>query len=257
MRTWLYQQVVRPVARKFLRPRPRVIPDGPARGLKFAARDVSEKVFDGTYELSIQEALVDRVKAGDVFYDVGANVGFLTVLAARLVGPGGAVHAFEPVARNVETIRRNVRLNGWSNVRVHPVAVSAASGEQELLVTDYCGGASLSSAGVTVPGVVKKIVVPTVSIDDFVRQGKAAPPSVVKVDVEGAEVDVLRGMEHTLRAHRPVLLYEVDDADEAVMRRRWAELDNFVAAAGYRATRVEHVYPGGGWQVGHTVALPL
>jgi FkbM family methyltransferase len=224
--------------------------------LRFAARDVSGAFAEGTYEMPIQQALARCLKSGDVFYDVGANVGFFSILAGWLVGAGGSVHAFEPVPSNADTIGRNLRLNGLSNVQVHSVAVSEASGQQELLISRHRGGAALASAVATVPDVTGKIVVPTVAIDDLIEQCKAPPPTMIKVDVEGAELNVLRGMHRTLRTHRPVLLYEVDDAEPAVMHTRWNELDELVEKAGYRIERMEDAYPTGGWSVGHSLALP-
>ena len=254
MLTGIYRLVVRPMARTLLPPRVRTIEGGLAAGLRFSARDVSDSVFDGTYERRIQKALRESLKPGDVFFDIGANVGFFTLLGAKLVEPAGSVHAFEPVPRNVETLRRNVRLNGWSHVHVHPVAVAATKGEQELLLTRDVGGASLTSAGIAIPDVANRLMVPTVAIDDLVERGDIPPPSVVKVDVEGAELGVLQGMQRTMAKHRPALLYEVDDGDEQVMRERWTQLDEFVSRVGYQVARLTNVYPANGWFVGHTVA---
>jgi FkbM family methyltransferase len=256
MLTWVYAGIVKPVARKFLEPRARTITQGEGAGFRFSARDVNGAFAAGTYEPPIQRALARCLKPGDVFYDIGANVGFFSILAATLTGSGGAVYAFEPVPDNVASIHRNVRLNGLTNVKVHAVAVAATSGREELVLARNRGGASLASAGVHVPDPAATMPVRTVAIDEFIQRPNTAPPTLVKIDVEGAELGVLQGMQRTMRAHRPVVLYEVDDADEMTMHRRWTQLDEFVAANGYRIERLQHAYPAGGWPVGHTLAAP-
>src|SRR5580658_10208738 len=99
-----------------LRERPRTIARGQGRGLRFNPAGTHPGYALGTSEPEIQELLAANVKPGSVMWDVGANVGFLTLIAARLVGPNGQVVAFEPLPSNCEAIRRNLALNQMGNV---------------------------------------------------------------------------------------------------------------------------------------------
>jgi hypothetical protein len=95
-----------------------------------------------------------------------------------------------------------------------------------------------------------------VAVDDLVDSRALRPPSLVKIDVEGAEDRVLLGMTRTIQRFRPVLVYEVDDGDRESFERRWNALDERVAAFGYRVTRLEPSYPNLRWHVGHSLAVP-
>ena len=95
-----------------LRWRPIPILSGPGRGLRINLHGSAVVFATGMAERPMQEALARELRPGATFFDIGANVGFVTVLAARLVGPGGRVIAFEPVPQNAAAIRENLALNG-------------------------------------------------------------------------------------------------------------------------------------------------
>ncbi len=104
------------------------IRDGVGKGLRFKA-GYNLAYADGNNEWHVQEALAKYLRPGDVFYDIGANVGFLTVIGARLVGAGGHVIAFEPVPENAAAVRHNCALNGFGNVRIFEMAVADEVGK--------------------------------------------------------------------------------------------------------------------------------
>ena len=180
-----------------------IIRHGIGAGLRFDARSGSAGYLFGTAEPQEQAALAHYLKADDVFYDIGANIGFFAVLAARLVGSSGRVYAFEPNPACSSQVRRNADLNGFSHVEVVEAAVSSTSGHARLRL----GGTNLSSAiaGESEPG----IDVALISVDDFMRDKSPRPPALVMIDVEGAEIEVLRGMRETISRHRPVIMCEV------------------------------------------------
>jgi FkbM family methyltransferase len=168
----------------------------------------------GNAEADVQQTLADVVQPGQVVYDVGANIGFFTILCARLVGPRGRVYAFEPMPDNAATLRHNVAINQLANVTVVEQALSASSGTAELFISPWSAFHSLN-----VEGAVKRenrgrdaappIEVQTVTLDRFVSERGAPPPDLVKLDVEGAEILALEGMRETLRAAGPLLLCEL------------------------------------------------
>jgi FkbM family methyltransferase len=226
---------------------------GVGAGLRFRAGQSDPAYALGTNELPVQEALARCLQPGDVFFDIGANVGFFTVIGARLVGPTGRVCAFEPVPENADLVRKNAARNGFANVIALEQAVSATSGMGELLLAHYSGGATLSEADIP-PDLAGSITVDLVSIDDLVSRQKLPPPTVVKIDVEGAELAVFQGMVQTMMDFGPIIIYEIDDGDEEAFRRKQRACDDFVQNLGYELVPLADSYPGTGWLVSHTVA---
>ncbi len=234
----------------------RTIRRGLAEGLKLSGTEVDPAYLAGTNERPLQEALKAHLRAGDVVYDIGANIGFFTLISARLVGPTGRVLAFEPVPENAAAIRRNAQVNRFRNVEVIERAVAGAPGRGDLLCTEHCGGATLAATGIVPPDVTCSRAVDLVSVDDLVGRIEIPPPSLVKIDVEGAELAVLAGMKRTAETYAPILLYEVDDEDQALFRARRTEIDGQVESLGYTVTHLENGYPGATWHIGHAVAVP-
>lgn len=213
---------------RWLRESDVVIHHGAAAGLRFNAGGANPGYALGTTEPAVQAALRQRLRPGDVLYDVGANVGFFTVLAARLVGPGGHVVAFEPLPENVAALRHNLALNHFENVTVVEAALGAAEGTAELILDGEPTWAKLAGADGSDDGLSRDasgdpgggrgalrqappaaFQVRVTSVDALLDSGVLPAPTLVKIDVEGAEVDVVRGMRATLRARRPTLLCEM------------------------------------------------
>ena len=179
---------------------------GIGKGLRFDAAGLRAGYALGTAELEEQKILATWLCSGQVFYDIGANVGFFTVLAARLVGSTGKVYAFEPFPQSAEMIRKNAALNDFGQIiDVWQGAVSNRKGNGRLVMHERSDRFKLTETTVDAPS----LTVPLYVIDELVAEGRLRPPDFVKIDVEGHEVQVLRGMEATIRAHRPIILCEV------------------------------------------------
>jgi len=103
---------------------------GPLRGARWVVGSSTHGCWLGCYEAGNQAIYVRLVRPGMTVYDLGAHVGFYTLLFSRLVGPGGVVHAFEPVPRNIFYLERHLRLNGTMNVRVQEFAVTRQTGHR-------------------------------------------------------------------------------------------------------------------------------
>ena len=239
-----------------LRQRDVAVRNGVAKGLKFNTGESCPELALGTYEVPIQNIFTQHLKAGDVFYDIGANVGFFTVIAAKLVGTTGKVYAFEPGQGNASSIRHNAQLNNFTQVEVIEKAVSHSSGEGQLLLAQYSGGHALATADAP-PDLAGEVTVDLVSIDDLIAQKKIQPPNFVKVDVEGAELDVLKGMTETIKTYKPTIIYEVDDGDRTAYDRKYQELASFLQSFNYQVTQTENSYDTIDWCVGHAIATPL
>ncbi len=231
-----------------------VIRGGVGAGLKLNTRRASGDYESGLNELPVQQALKEHLKPGDVFYDVGANIGFFGVLGARLVGTSGKVVAFEPVPQNAALIRENFALNGFAHARVVEKAVASHSGRVDLLLSRHPGGATLLTQA-QITDAERTITVKQVSLDEVVFDQHVPAPSLIKIDVEGAELAVLRGMQRILREIRPLIVYEIDDETEEGMRAKAALCADHLAAAGYRITELPDSYPTLNWNVVHFLAV--
>jgi FkbM family methyltransferase len=216
---WEYKHpLFRRLARRLLRPMQAAdtaISQGPGSGLRFRSAGGFPGRAVGMIEPEVQSTLDDLITPGDAFYDLGANVGFFTLLGARLVGPSGHVIAVEPQPAAVEGLRHNVELNGFRNVTVIEAAVSDVPGQSEFHVS----GEGILEWGALGPGSggVPTFEVRVTTVDALLSAESLPPPSVVKLDVEGAEAGALRGMTETLTQHRPRLICEIHGTlDEVV-----------------------------------------
>jgi FkbM family methyltransferase len=188
---------------------------GVGQGLRFHPAQGNVGYLLGTTEPAIQAALRALVRPGVVVYDIGANVGFYTVILARLVGPSGRVVAFEPLARNVEWLRHNARANGFDQVDVRSDAMEAASGITSFLLSTESTWGSLASSGKSVARPAGAVDVFVIALDDLAATD--APRShLLKIDIEGGEVDALRGATTLLECNRPMLLVELHSSQTAV-----------------------------------------
>lgn len=196
------QQLGRSVFRAPLRlvPRGSVVPvlSGPMRGARWVVGAGTNGCWLGTYEPQTRHWLQALLGPGRVFFDIGANVGFFTLLASRIVGEEGAVVAFEPYPENLSALQKHVRLNGAQNVTVVAAAVSDRAGRERFGPADNPAMGGLAPDG--------SIDVVTVALDDLVREGAVRRPDVLKIDVEGAELHVLTGARRSLEEARPAIV---------------------------------------------------
>ena len=236
-----------------LRQRDVTVRNGVAKEIEFNAGKSTPELSLGTYEIPIQNIFAQHLKEGDVFYDIGANVGFFSVIAAKLVGDTGKVYAFEPGKENTASIRHNAGLNKFEQIEVIEKAVSQTSGTAQLLLAQYSGGHASATADVP-PDLAGEITVDLVSIDELIARQQIAPPNFVKVDVEGAELDVLKGMQETIKTYQPTIIYEVDDGDGTGYERKYRELAAFFESLDYQVTQAKNSYETIDWYVGHAIA---
>ena len=184
-------------------------------------------------EPAVQVALRDLVRGGDCVFDVGANFGGLTMLMSRLVGPRGQVCAFEAnpaIARECLQFLTNC---GCGNVQLHQNAVYHSSLQSlSLYVSDNRVSDSLYNKVSD-----RTISVMSLALDDLVDQ-LALAPSVVKMDIEGAEYDALQGFERTISSVRPLLILEQQLADERCLA--WLRERGYMAVDLYEFKAIEH-----------------
>ena len=205
-------------------------------------------------EPHISRWITDHLRSGDVFFDVGAHYGWLSLKAARRVGRNGRVVAFEPSPVLLDILRYHQRRNRLPQMTVVGSAVSERDAERDTFYLLNGGLSSRSSLTIGHPGLPfldgaekTSLEVPTLTLDRFCEASDIAP-DLIKIDVEGAEGMVLRGASAVLRRYRPVLVvsthpYWFPESESTGC------LFDLLAGYGYR-TRDSHVTCVEGYEVG-------
>ncbi len=183
-------------------PKTMVMPilQGRLRGKKWIVGAGEHGYWLGSYEMNKRQAFEAEIEPGTVIYDIGANVGYFSLLAAVLTGKEGKVFAFEPLPRNIEFLRKHIELNKMAQISVIEAAVSDHSGEAYFDLGASSAMGHLSEAG--------EMRVRMVCLDEMLDKGELLPPDYIKLDVEGAEYEALQGARHLLKTHRPVLFLD-------------------------------------------------
>jgi FkbM family methyltransferase len=177
-------------------PRESIVPilRGELKGQRWIVGSGIHRCWLGFYEHEKQQRISEAVQPNTVFYDVGANVGFYTLLGSLLVG-AGKVFAFEPLLHNIEYLRKHLALNRVQNVEVLELAIADENGDA-LFEVESTGSMGHLSHG----GAVK---VQTATLDFLLEQGRILPPNYIKMDIEGAELAALRGAQRCIQQYRP------------------------------------------------------
>ena len=162
---------------------------------------------DRMYESHISDQLRTLLKPGDVFVDIGANIGYFTLLGASLVGSQGRIYAFEPLTDNCALIERSVAENSFENVNINPVAIAESRQSFQLDVSGFSSNARvIDFTSEAVPGSGPERPVEAFTLDEMMTETERI--DVIKMDIEGAEPRAWQGMEQSVNRHRPVLIFE-------------------------------------------------
>lgn len=176
---------------------------GPLRGKYFSGQYPHRL---GIYERSVEAVILDNLKVGRVFYDIGANIGYFSLLAAQVCGADGHVYCFEPVPDNVDRLRDNIANNSIYNYTIIDKAISDTNGTAQLVLVD----GTKSSLNTSISG--KTITVKLLTLDEFLKDNRF--PQLVKIDVEGAEKNVLNGAKNLLgHPQAPIFIIEIHDQE--------------------------------------------
>ncbi len=208
------------------------IESGPAQGLWLELNPrTGQNYLRGEAELTVQKALAERLSPGMVFYDLGANIGLFTLLAARLVGDSGKVFSFEPDPENAARLRRNIQRNGFTNVTVVEKGIWSATTKLNFVKS----GADSPDHGigkfVATENDASGAPMECVSLDDFTRSASVSPPDALKCDVEGAEVEAIRGAAQLFQSRHPWIVCEMhSDANRHAATESLASYGYTVAA---------------------------
>ena len=178
-----------------------------------------ESPYTGLWRELNEVSVMQRfVRAGDVAFDIGANIGLHSILLSHLIGPEGRLHAFEPNSELVPALKRT--LSGLGNATLHTIALSDKDDESTLFVPPDDSMASLkdwtADNALGGEGEPRLVTCQQRRMDDLVEEGVLPQPDFIKCDVEGAELLVFQGGRKTLeRTDAPIILFEVNkDASE-------------------------------------------
>ncbi len=176
------------------------------------------RFIKGTYEPKNVQAIQNTVQENDIAYDVGAHVGYFSVLMGDIVGSGGRVIAFEPRGLNLGYLQRHVSVNNCDNIKIVSKALGDHSGHAKLETRTGSGTGYVSDTG--------DEDIEITSIDELVESGALPPPTFLKIDVEGGEMAVLRGARKVIESQRPrMILATHGDEIDAECRALLTEWD--------------------------------
>ncbi|MCA9494675.1 MAG: FkbM family methyltransferase [Myxococcales bacterium] len=193
------------------------------------------------HELRVLDALLEP---GMVVADVGANMGEVTLAAAKRVGPTGRVHSFEPVDTIAERLLRNVGMNGLDQVTVHRFGLSDAPGEVEIYTSEqrFDDGTIHEGLSTIFAGGDRRSVIQTIplrTMDSLLDDGTLTRLDLLKVDVEGAELAVLHGAKRVLEQLKPWVMMEVNAGTSENADVPLADVPGFLVERGYRLYRID------------------
>lgn len=182
-----------------LLPRDAIIPilQGPLRGKRWIAGSGVHGYWLGSFETNKMRLFQKTIQPNAVVFDIGAHVGYYTLLASQSVGKRGRVIAFEPLPQNISYLQEHIQLNHCQNVQIFEAAVSESDGNATFSI-----GNSSSEGRLAVDG---NLSVKTVSIDSLVEAGQIPPPHFCKIDIEGGEYEALLGALQTITQYQPII----------------------------------------------------
>jgi FkbM family methyltransferase len=193
-----------------------VIMNGVGKGLRFNTANSHSGFLLGSHETEVQDIFATVLKPGMVYYDVGANVGFFSIIAARLVGAEGRVFSFEPLPQNADQIAYNARLNGFSNVSIRREAMGGSDRTETFCTSLEPTWGRLEAVGKRPMKPAEQISVGVRQLDTLCGHDQLPKPQLMKIDVEGAEIEVLSGGLATLAASRPLIVMELHSTNDAI-----------------------------------------
>jgi len=201
------------------------VKSGPLTGLKLAVSEhTSHAHISGTYELETQHAIDELVQSDFVCYDLGASIGYLSLLMAR---KGKHVYAFEPAPHAANEIRKHIAANRFENITIIGEPVSDQERQVKFAMTDVAYGSGIAYAETEWPS----LELTATTLDKFA--GTHPPPDFIKIDVEGEEGRVLVGAQSLLQGKKPIICCEIHNEEAA------REVQRTLAPHGYRVTTLD------------------
>ena len=160
-------------------------------------------ILDGIREPESTEMIKKILNEGSTVIDIGANIGYYALMESRLVGNKGAVYAIEPSPRNFNCLKSNIELNGYRNIKAYQIAIGDRIGKAKMNISPHSNLNSLVDQ--KNKKIIGRIDVDITSLDYFLKKKKN--PDFIRMDVEGYECNIIRGMKNILKKKRPLKLF--------------------------------------------------
>lgn len=204
----------------------------------------TREMFHGSYQVSLAHFIRSHTKPGDVFIDVGASIGYISAIALDRVGETGEVHAFEPVPWNLDRLADPLRANPRRKLIIQACALGDREGMAEIdaLPPTYFGWHSLISGMSGHPDEVTRLPVRLGRLDTYIEKMNIPRVALIKIDVEGYEFPVLKGLERFLRSapFKPTIVCEITPWAYPRLGLSLGELDAYMKGFGFKAHDIAH-----------------
>jgi FkbM family methyltransferase len=185
--------------------------------------------WDGTFEPAETKLMSHILKADDIFFDVGANIGWYSTFAAQLL-KNGKVYAFEPIEVVAQSLSSNISINRFNNVLVENLALADENSNAEInFDNDNWGLSSLKAKNNS----KEKLIIQVKKLDDYVSENEIKNITVIKCDIEGAENLFLKGAENTLKRFSPIIFMEISPKNLSAFNVTPTEINNKLTFFGY------------------------
>lgn len=203
----------------------------------FAGRGAVRSMYFGSYAPLVTDAMRRLLKPGDVFFDVGANVGYLSAIAAGIVGIRGQVHAFEPVPKYFARLRRLAELNPAHAIFVNACAAGETDETRTIYLTREAGQNTLVPTYKDTVEITGGQKIQVIRLDSYIEEEGIGRVALIKIDVEGYEFHVLRGLERCFRRarHLPPVICEIAPRAYPLIGSTLSELARYMDDLGYSA----------------------
>lgn len=203
------------------------IQGGPLKGYLFSLKADDNRYQFGIYEAQNTDQFIQTIQSNFTVYDLGANAGYMSLLFSKLAKQ---VYCFEPMPANLEILHSNIESNNISNISVYPYAISNENTVLEFPVTDNKSAYTYVKDSANYKDSIKAIQIQGYKLDTVIEEKNLDPPNLIKIDVEGAEYDVLHGAKKTLQEHKPIILLATHDLQVAGIKDKCI---SFLKGLGY------------------------
>jgi FkbM family methyltransferase len=174
----------------------------------------SSLLFNGTYEPELLKEIKTSLNIGSNFIDGGANIGFFSLVASKIVGPSGVIISFEPTPLTSSFLKKNIKINNVNNIIVSEYGLSSSKKQLPFLLSNNPeGNAIISDKIVNSSDASQVIKISTISIDEFCVEKNILKVDLIKLDIEGQELEAIKGAKKTLLANQNIkIIFELNIA---------------------------------------------
>ncbi len=196
-------------------------------------------IFKRNYEFNETNLIKKVIKTDWTVIDVGANFGWYSMHFAHLVGKNGKIFSFEPVPETYEELNSNIKLNSFQNIKAFNLALGNKDGAISFGVANFDGGSGASSEFLNYS---KRIQTNMRKLDDIIKEEKINKVDFIKLDIEGGELNMLKGSEQLLKRFRPKILIEIVDMHCQRFGHSPLDVYNFLINKGYKGLFIGNEY---------------